>query len=118
MKSFSGDTSYTIMFGPDICGFSTKKVHVILNHKGENHLIDKPIDCKTDEITHVYTLVLKPDNTYEVCHQQMLEVVAITTACSLVMIVCRIVRSPLPAKRCLHYQPAQQQCWLCTAHVV
>jgi calreticulin len=54
------------MFGPDICGFSTKKVHVILNYKGENHLISRDIECKTDDITHVYTLVLKPDNTYEI----------------------------------------------------
>jgi calreticulin len=66
MAGFNGDTPYSIMFGPDICGFSTKKVHVILNYKGENYLIQKEIDCKTDEITHVYTLVIKPDNTYEV----------------------------------------------------
>jgi hypothetical protein len=69
MKDFDGETPYTIMFGPDICGFSTKKVHTILNHNGENHLIKKEIDCKTDETTHVYTLVLKPDNTYEVRRQ-------------------------------------------------
>lgn len=66
MESFSGDTPYQIMFGPDICGFSTKKTHVILTYKGENHLIAKEVECRTDEITHVYTLVLKPDNTYEV----------------------------------------------------
>jgi calreticulin len=66
MKSLSGDTPYAIMFGPDICGFSTKKVHVILNYKGDNHLISRDIECKTDDITHVYTLVLKPDNSYEV----------------------------------------------------
>jgi Calreticulin family len=66
MKSFSGDTPYSVMFGPDICGYSTKKTHVILNYKGENHLIDKEVKCETDEITHVYTLVIKPDNKYEV----------------------------------------------------
>jgi calreticulin len=66
MKSLSGGTPYSIMFGPDICGFSTKKVHVILNYKGENYLITRDIECKTDDITHVYTLVLKSDNTYEV----------------------------------------------------
>lgn len=26
MKSFGGDTPYSIMFGPDICGYSTRKV--------------------------------------------------------------------------------------------
>jgi len=31
--AFNGDTPYNIMFGPDICGYSTKKVHVIFNYK-------------------------------------------------------------------------------------
>jgi calreticulin len=66
MKDFGGETPYSIMFGPDICGFSTKKVHVIFTYKGKNHLIKKEIAAKTDELTHVYTLILKPDNTYKV----------------------------------------------------
>lgn len=32
--------------GPDICGYSTKKVHVIFNYKGKNHLIKKEVKCK------------------------------------------------------------------------
>lgn len=66
MASFGGETPYSIMFGPDICGFSTKKVHVILTKEGKNHLINKDIAAKSDELTHVYTLVIKPDNTYQV----------------------------------------------------
>ncbi|KAJ8273964.1 hypothetical protein COCON_G00085890 [Conger conger] len=61
-----GDSEYYIMFGPDICGYSTKKVHVIFNYKGKNHLIKKDVKCKDDELTHLYTLVLLPDQTYEV----------------------------------------------------
>ncbi|XP_065100461.1 calreticulin 3a [Paramisgurnus dabryanus] len=61
-----GDSQYYIMFGPDICGYSTKKVHVIFNYKGQNHLIKKDIKCKDDELTHLYTLILNPDQTYEV----------------------------------------------------
>ncbi|KAG7267635.1 hypothetical protein CRUP_026989 [Coryphaenoides rupestris] len=61
-----GDSQYYIMFGPDICGYSTKKVHVIFNYKGVNHLIKKEIKCKDDELTHLYTLILNPDQTYEV----------------------------------------------------
>uniref|UniRef100_A0A4W5M6L3 Calreticulin n=1 Tax=Hucho hucho TaxID=62062 RepID=A0A4W5M6L3_9TELE len=61
-----GDSNYNIMFGPDICGPATKKVHVIINYKGKNHLIRKDIRCKDDEYTHLYTLILNPDNTYEV----------------------------------------------------
>ncbi|XP_016101558.1 calreticulin-like isoform X4 [Sinocyclocheilus grahami] len=61
-----GESQYYIMFGPDICGYSTKKVHVIFNYKGKNHLIKKDIKCKDDELTHLYTLILRPDQTYEV----------------------------------------------------
>ncbi|XP_038860271.1 calreticulin-like [Salvelinus namaycush] len=61
-----GDSQYYIMFGPDICGYSTKKVHVIFNYKGKNHLIKKEVKCKDDELTHLYTLILNPNHTYEV----------------------------------------------------
>merc|ERR1712193_560385 len=53
-------------FGPDICGPGTKKVHVIFNYKDKNHLVRKEIRCKDDVYTHLYTLIVKPDNTYEV----------------------------------------------------
>uniref|UniRef100_H2MRV1 Calreticulin n=1 Tax=Oryzias latipes TaxID=8090 RepID=H2MRV1_ORYLA len=65
-EDMHGDSVYNIMFGPDICGPGTKKVHVIFNYKGKNHLINKDIRCKDDEFTHLYTLVVNPDNTYEV----------------------------------------------------
>ncbi|XP_059494553.1 calreticulin-like [Stegostoma tigrinum] len=61
-----GESEYYLMFGPDICGYSTKKVHVIVNYKGKNHLVKKDIKCKDDELTHLYTLIIKPDQTYEV----------------------------------------------------
>merc|ERR1712137_661839 len=64
-QNFNGDSPYNIMFGPDICG-STKRVHVILSYKGENHLINHNIPCETDTFTHVYTLIIHPDQTYEV----------------------------------------------------
>jgi Calreticulin family len=38
MKDFGGETPYSVMFGPDICGYTTKKVHVIVAGKdGKNH---------------------------------------------------------------------------------
>ena len=64
-KSMHGDTPYHVMFGPDICG-STKRVHVIFTYKGTNHLVKKEISCKDDAMTHLYTLIVNPDNTYEV----------------------------------------------------
>jgi calreticulin len=65
-EDMHGETPYLIMFGPDICGPGTKKVHVIFNYKGKNHLINKDIRCKDDVFTHVYTLIVEPDQTYQV----------------------------------------------------
>jgi len=65
-EDMHGETPYLIMFGPDICGPGTKKVHVIFNYNGKNHLINKEIRCKDDVFTHVYTLIVEPDNTYQV----------------------------------------------------
>mmetsp|Transcript_7951 Transcript_7951/g.10433 ORF Transcript_7951/g.10433 Transcript_7951/m.10433 type:complete len:410 (-) Transcript_7951:266-1495(-) len=66
--SFGGDTGYSVMFGPDICGSSNKKTHVILhsNEKDENLLIKKEVPTESDNMTHLYTLVVKSDNTFEV----------------------------------------------------
>ncbi|KAI8621264.1 Calreticulin family-domain-containing protein [Chytriomyces sp. MP71] len=64
-KKFDGDTPYSIMFGPDICGYD-KKVHAIITYKGKNHLIKKSITPGSDEFTHEYTFVLKPDQTFEI----------------------------------------------------
>ena len=64
---FGGDTPYNVMFGPDICG-GTKRTHVILHseRKNENLLIKKDIPCEKDKFSHIYTLVVRPDNTFEV----------------------------------------------------
>ncbi|KAL7529750.1 hypothetical protein ACHAXR_003139 [Thalassiosira sp. AJA248-18] len=65
---FGGDTPYAVMFGPDICGTSNKRTHVILNYekKDDNLLIKKNVGCEDDQLSHLYTLVLRPDNTFEV----------------------------------------------------
>jgi len=65
-SDYNGDSKYNIMFGPDICGSSTRKTHLIFTNKGTNHLVKKEIRTETDTYTHLYTLVLHPDNTYEV----------------------------------------------------
>nr|KAJ3418987.1 hypothetical protein HK105_007554 [Polyrhizophydium stewartii] len=68
-KEFDGDTIYNLMFGPDICG-NSKKIHVIFNYKGQNHLITRTIEPGSDQMTHLYTLVVKPDQTYQVLLDQ------------------------------------------------
>lgn len=65
---FGGDSPYQIMFGPDVCGPSNRRTHVIFNYppKNDNLLIKKDVETKTDKIRHLYTLVVKPDNSFEV----------------------------------------------------
>jgi len=65
---FGGDAPYAVMFGPDVCGTSNKKTHVILHYdkKDENLLIKREVGTETDDLTHLYTLVLNPDNTFQV----------------------------------------------------
>merc|ERR1719316_392199 len=68
-EKFGGDTPYKIMFGPDICGYDISRIHAILTFKGENLLRNDDIKLEYDEknaFTHLYTLVVKPDNTYKV----------------------------------------------------
>jgi len=66
--NFGGDSPYAVMFGPDVCGSSNKRTHVILHYdpKDDNILISKDVPTETDDLTHLYTFVLKPDNTFDV----------------------------------------------------
>lgn len=64
-KQFNGDSKYGIMFGPDVCG-ATKRVHLIFQYKGKNLLWKKTLPFETDKLTHLYTAIIRPDNTYEV----------------------------------------------------
>merc|ERR1712146_721182 len=65
-EKFEGSSPYNIMFGPDICGSSTKKTHVIFNYKEKNLDKKKEVRAESDTLSHLYTLIVKPDNTYEV----------------------------------------------------
>lgn len=64
-QNFNGNTEYSIMFGPDICGHS-KKLHTIFTHNGVNLLKKNEVKIPEDEFTHFYTLIVKPDDTYEI----------------------------------------------------
>lgn len=66
VESFNGDTDYSIMFGPDICGYSTKKVQAIFNYNGDNLLKNSDVKCPDDEYTHQYLLIVNKDSTYEI----------------------------------------------------
>jgi len=64
-ENFNGDSEYNIMFGPDICG-ATKKVHFIVTYKGKNHLIKTDVRAEADEFTHLYTLIINPDQSFQI----------------------------------------------------
>jgi calnexin len=70
-EDLDNDTPYVIMFGPDKCG-GTDKVHFILQHMNpktgkweEKHLKDTP-RVPADHLTHLYSLLINPDNSFEV----------------------------------------------------
>lgn len=58
--------NFSIMFGPDICGQNTKKVHAILSRNGTDHMNKKEVPCENDQLTHVYTFIIRPDATYSI----------------------------------------------------
>lgn len=72
LTQFNDKTPYSIMFGPDKCG-PTSKVHFIIRHKNpkNNSITEKHcLKLKTEETIftdhqpHLFTLVIKPDNSY------------------------------------------------------
>ncbi|RLN67575.1 hypothetical protein BBJ29_001983 [Phytophthora kernoviae] len=70
-SAFSDASPFVIMFGPDKCG-NSDKVHLIFQHKNlvtqeyeEKHMMEAP-RIKSDKDTHLYTAVIRDDNTFEV----------------------------------------------------
>merc|ERR1711920_551168 len=65
--TFGDPTPYNIMFGPDKCGY-TKRTHLIFNYKGKNVLKKSDLAYKQEGegTSHLYRLVVKPDNTVRV----------------------------------------------------
>lgn len=62
--NFSGETPYLVMFGPDQCG-SERRTHVLVPFNGKNFINNKRFKCESDNLTHLYTLILSPDNTFK-----------------------------------------------------
>merc|ERR1712107_457687 len=65
--TFGDPTAYSIMFGPDKCGY-TKRTHLIFNYKGKNVLKKSDLAYKQEGegTSHLYRLIVKPDNTVRV----------------------------------------------------
>merc|ERR1712151_518 len=67
LTTFGDPTPYNIMFGPDKCGY-TKRTHLIFNYDGKNVLKKSDLSYKQEDegTSHLYRLVVKPDNTARV----------------------------------------------------
>merc|ERR1712139_661873 len=67
LSTFGDPTPYNIMFGPDKCGYN-KRTHLIFNYDGKNVLKKSDLSYKQDNdgTSHLYTLIVKPDNTCRV----------------------------------------------------
>jgi calnexin len=75
LNNFHDKTPYSIMFGPDKCG-NDHKLHFIFKHRNplngslEEKHCKKPKerieDAFSDKLPHLFTLVLQPDNTFEI----------------------------------------------------
>merc|ERR1719359_2837009 len=65
--TFGDPTPYNIMFGPDKCGYN-KRTHLIFSYGGKNVLKKSDLAYKQENegTSHLYTLVVKPDNTVRV----------------------------------------------------
>jgi calnexin len=85
LSELTNESQYVIMFGPDKCG-TESKVHFILKHQNpvtkewsEHHYAGE-LKPKLDRSTHLYTLVIRSDNKFEmhidtkpVAHGSLLE---------------------------------------------
>ncbi|KAK6102694.1 Calreticulin family protein [Brugia pahangi] len=65
-KQFNGETPYEIMFGPDICGKYTRKIHAIFRYKNSYYYCNSFLPIFDDELSHVYTLILYPNNSIQI----------------------------------------------------
>lgn len=70
-KEFDDKTPYTIMFGPDRCGF-TDKVHLIYRQKDSKseemreHQLSEPPSVVNDKLSNLYTLIVRPNDEFEI----------------------------------------------------
>lgn len=70
-NNVTNETKYSIMFGPDKCS-TTNKVHFIyrfqMPHEDtiKEHHMTSPPESKGDKLNHLYTLIIRPDNTFSV----------------------------------------------------
>jgi hypothetical protein len=65
-EHFTSDDTYDILFGPDVVHRLNAQVKFIIRRGEEYFAMNDTIYCPLDELTHMYTLIIRPDCTYEI----------------------------------------------------
>jgi hypothetical protein len=65
-EHFTSDDTYDILFGPDVVHRLNAQVKFIIRRGEEYFSMNETIYCPLDELTHMYTLIIRPDCTYEI----------------------------------------------------
>jgi calnexin len=76
---------FSVMFGPDKCG-ATNKVHLIVQHMNPTngqmieHHMKQNVSPKTGKLPHLYTLIVRQDNSFSVLVDQVEEAKGMLTS--------------------------------------
>ncbi|KAH7816196.1 putative Calreticulin [Monocercomonoides exilis] len=65
-KSFNENSSYLLMFGPDVYLHYKRDVMFIWNYNGKRYQSNRPLKMLNDKVTHMYTLIIHPNSSYEI----------------------------------------------------
>jgi len=64
-KELNSNSHFNLLFGPNRCK-SFNQTQAFLTYKQKQPLIKKHIDATADHFTHLYTFIVKPDQTYQI----------------------------------------------------
>jgi len=64
-KQLNANSHFNLLFGPNKCK-SFNETQAFLTYKQKQPLLKKHIDTTADHLTHMYTFIIKPDQTYQI----------------------------------------------------
>jgi hypothetical protein len=64
-RELTNRTAYSVMFGPDKCGVGNRTHFIYCNSSEESHMSHPPA-ARLDTLRHLYTLIIRPDDTFEI----------------------------------------------------
>jgi len=64
-KELNSKSHFNLLFGPNKCK-SFNQTQAFLTYNQKQPLLKKQIDTTADRFTHLYTFIIKPDQTYQI----------------------------------------------------